>query len=132
MLLHSQLSRLSSKYRYGISSDDDNRATETKALPFQAYGALGMARDVDPDSGSSQFFFLKWLQALVAPGRNTLDGYYGCMGYVVENEEILKQLQVGDKILYAKVVDGLENFSPVASALVTRVDRDTSSDVPGE
>ena len=29
-------------------------------LPFQAYGALGMARDNgEPDSGSSQFFFLK-------------------------------------------------------------------------
>lgn len=27
---------------YGITSDDDNRATETKALPFQAFGALGM------------------------------------------------------------------------------------------
>ena len=38
----------------------------------------------DPDSGSSQFFFLKWLQALVAPGRNTLDGYYSCFGYVVK------------------------------------------------
>ena len=29
---------------YGITSDDDLRATETMALPFQAYGALGMAR----------------------------------------------------------------------------------------
>ncbi len=61
---------------YGITSDDDNRAKETKALPFQAYGALGMAREEDPDSASSQFFFLKWLQALVAPGRNTLDGIF--------------------------------------------------------
>ena len=42
----------------------------------QAYGALGMDRsNEDPDSASSQFFFLKWLQALVAPGdiyNNTL------------------------------------------------------------
>ena len=97
---------------YGITSDDDNRAKETKALPFQAYGALGMAREEDPDSASSQFFFLKWLQALVAPGRNTLDGYYSCMGYVVENEQILKQLQVGDKIVYGKVIEGQDNFLP--------------------
>ena len=96
---------------YGITSDDDNRATETKALPFQAYGALGMARGNDnPDSASSQFFFLKWLQALVAPGRNTLDGYYSCFGYVVANEDILKQLQVGDKIVYARIIEGGENL----------------------
>ena len=45
---------------YGVISDDDGRATETMILPFQAYGALGMARDNgEPDSGSSQFFFLK-------------------------------------------------------------------------
>ena len=107
--------------RYGISSDDDNRARETKALPFQAYGALGMAREEDPDSGSSQFFFLKWLQALVAPGRNTLDGYYACMGYVVQNEDVLKQLQLGDKIVYAKVIEGLENFSPSAVKMESQV-----------
>ena len=97
---------------YGISSDDDNRAKETKALPFQAYGSIGMARDVDPDSASSQFFFLKWLQALVAPGRNTLDGYYACPGYVIQNEDILKQLKKSDKIVYAKVLEGIENFVP--------------------
>ena len=34
------------------------------------------------------------------------------MGYVVENEQILKQLQVGDKIVYAKVIQGQENFVP--------------------
>ena len=97
---------------YGITSDDDNRAKETKALPFQAFGALGMAREEDPDSASSQFFFLKWLQALVAPGRNTLDGYYSSFGYVIENEDILNQLKVGDKIMYAKIIEGQENFVP--------------------
>jgi hypothetical protein len=29
---------------YGITSDDDMRATDAPTLPFQAYGALGMAR----------------------------------------------------------------------------------------
>ena len=29
---------------YGITSDDDLRATDAPALPFQAVGALGMAR----------------------------------------------------------------------------------------
>jgi len=38
---------------YGITSDDDSRATDTQKLPFQAFGALGMARgndDVDTAS----------------------------------------------------------------------------------
>jgi cyclophilin family peptidyl-prolyl cis-trans isomerase len=46
------------------------RATEGFANPFQAVGALGMIHDPeDNDSASSQFFFLKWDQGLVAPGR---------------------------------------------------------------
>lgn len=35
-------------------------------LPFQAYGALGMARENDDvDTASSDFFFLKWRQVRV-------------------------------------------------------------------
>eukprot|EP01038_Epipyxis_sp_PR26KG_P012026 gene12026-16097_t len=98
---------------YGVTSDDDLRATETMILPFQAYGAVGMARDNEiPDSGNTEFFMLKWKQALIAPGRNTLDGFYSCFGYVVENENILGQLVEGDsKIVSAKVISGLENLS---------------------
>jgi len=97
---------------YGITSDDDNRATETMALPFQAYGAIGMARDnAEADSGSSQFFFLKWRQALNPPGRNTLDGFYSCFGYVTStNEQLLSQITTDDKIVYAKVTSGIENL----------------------
>lgn len=96
---------------YDATSDDDLRATDTMALPFQAYGALGMGRDIkDVDSGSSQFFFLKWLQALNPPGRNTIDGSYSCFGYVIKNEDFLGQLETGDKILSARVIDGLENL----------------------
>ena len=58
---------------YGITSDDENRALDTQKLPFQAFGALGMARgNDDVDSGSADWFFLKWTQPLVPPGRNTL------------------------------------------------------------
>lgn len=103
---------------YDITSDDDMRATETMALPFQAYGALGMARDNDNDSGSStdsassEFFFLKWKQALVPPGRNTLDGYYSSFGYVTENGDLLGQVTEppGATIQSAKVIEGLENL----------------------
>ena len=82
------------------------------ALPFQAYGAVGMARDNgDPDSGSSQFFVLKWNQALNPPGRNTLDGFYSCFGYVTsDNVHLLDQVSTEDKIVYAKVTSGIEHL----------------------
>jgi peptidylprolyl isomerase len=96
---------------YGYTSDEDNRATETMALPFQSYGAVGMARNnEDADSGSSQVFFLKWKQALIAPGRNTLDGFYSCFGYVVNNQDYLKQITPNTKIVSAKVVSGADNL----------------------
>lgn len=97
---------------YSITSDDDLRATETMALPFQAYGAIGMARDNDnTDSGNTQFFLLKWKQALIAPGRNTLDGFYTCFGYVTLNEKLLSQINRDtDVILSAKVIYGNENL----------------------
>ena len=41
-----------------------------------------------------------------------MDGYYSSFGYVVENEDILNQLKVGDKIMYAKIIEGQENFVP--------------------
>ena len=44
---------------YSITSDDDNRALDTQLLPFQAFGALGMARDNDDvDSAGGTFPFL--------------------------------------------------------------------------
>jgi peptidylprolyl isomerase len=41
---------------YCYTSDDDMRATESMAMPFQANGALGMAHDPeDANTASSQF-----------------------------------------------------------------------------
>eukprot|EP01036_Dinobryon_divergens_P030313 gene30313-39539_t len=105
--------KVDSEPTYGITSDDDLRSTDAPALPFQAFGALGMARDNEsPDSADTQFFFLKWKQALIAPGRNTLDGFYSCFGYVTRNEDLLSQLEEGggDYIVSAQVVRGLENL----------------------
>ncbi|GMH51403.1 hypothetical protein TrST_g4605 [Triparma strigata] len=100
------------KPTYHYSSDDDLRATEAFADPFQAKGALGMIHDPeDVDSGKGDFFFLKWDQGLVAPGRNTLDGSSTCFGYVTRNQESLEQIRMGDVISKAVVVEGLENLS---------------------
>lgn len=99
---------------YGYTSDDDLRATESFVMPFQAYGALGMDYNIEDEdgvnSGSSEFWFLKWDQALVAPSRNTLDGSHSCFGYVVEGGDILDQVKEGDIIQSMQVTKGGENF----------------------
>ena len=96
---------------YGITSDDDNRATEAVALPFQATGALGMARlNDDVDSATSEFFLFKFNQALNPPGRNTLDGFYTLFGFVTSNEELLDQVTLEDKVVSIKILDGLQNL----------------------
>lgn len=53
---------------------------------------------------------------LTPTGSNLLDGRYAVLGYVTENAPILAEIQVGDKIEYAKVTEGLENLQrPKAS-----------------
>eukprot|EP00814_Leptocylindrus_danicus_P010629 CAMPEP_0116003978 /NCGR_PEP_ID=MMETSP0321-20121206/342_1 /TAXON_ID=163516 /ORGANISM="Leptocylindrus danicus var. danicus, Strain B650" /LENGTH=411 /DNA_ID=CAMNT_0003472219 /DNA_START=94 /DNA_END=1329 /DNA_ORIENTATION=+ len=99
------------KPTYEYTSDDDMRATEGFSLPFQAYGALGMEHDAeDVNTASSKFWFLRWDQALVSPGRNTLDGSHSCFGYVVKNQDILKQVSNGDMIESMKVVEGIDKL----------------------
>lgn len=66
--------------------------------------------DGDNDAGTSQFFFVLYDQALIPPGRNTLDGSYTCFGYTVEGADVLKTLGKGDVIVDAKVVRGAENL----------------------
>ena len=96
---------------YSATSDDDLRSTDAISMPFQAVGAIGMARgNEDVDSATSQFFFVKWDQALIAPGRNTLDGFYSNFGYITENENILSQMTDTDKVISMKVVNGLTNL----------------------
>jgi peptidylprolyl isomerase len=97
---------------YGINQDDDGRGSATQVLPFQAYGALGLSHpDEDIDGGvGGQFFFVKYDQGLMPPGRNTLDGAYTCFGYTVEGSDFLKNAKPGDKIVKAEVLGGLENL----------------------
>ena len=64
----------------------------------------------DVNTASSKFWFLRWDQALVSPGRNTLDGSHSCFGYVVENQDILKQVSNGDMIESMKVVEGIDKL----------------------
>jgi peptidylprolyl isomerase len=81
------------------------------ALPFNAYGAVALARpSEDPNGGSSQFFFFKFDTELTPPGFNLMDGRYSVFGYAVEGKEAIDKLTDKDKIISAKVVEGLENL----------------------
>ncbi len=88
-------------------------------LPFSAYGTLATAHAAeDVNGGSSQFFFYLFESDLTPAGLNLMDGNYSVFGYVTEGEEILYKLRLGDKILSARVISGLENLQePVATAL---------------
>jgi len=80
-----------------------------------------MRENDDPDSGSSQFFFLKWNQALIAPGRNTLGGDYVSFGYVAspDAQNVIQQLDVGDVIVKAAVIQGLDSTIAVVDGAWT-------------
>ena len=80
-------------------------------LPFQSYGALGMARsEFEADSASTQFFWLLFESDLTPAGKNMLDGRYASFGYTVDGAELLKDVKEGDIVVSAKVVKGLENL----------------------
>ena len=97
---------------YGTTFDDDQRGGYAAALPFNAYGALGMARgEYDTDSGSSQFFWLLFDSDLTPAGKNLLDGRYSCFGYTTEGARFLSDLKEGDIIVSAKVIEGLDNLA---------------------
>jgi len=94
---------------YETTIEDEGRGGEATILPFSAYGAMGWARDeYDPNSGSSQFFWLLFDSDLTPAGKNVLDGRYPCFGYVVEGADFLQDVKEGDIIVSAKVTEGLQ------------------------
>ena len=96
---------------YEATLEEMGRYLDTPTLPFNAYGAIALARPAnDPNGGSSQFFFFKFDTELTPPGYNLMDGRYSVFGYVVEGKETLEELTAGDQIISAEVVKGLENL----------------------
>lgn len=102
---------------YGVTLEDLGIYLPDLALPFNAYGAVALARPgLDPNGGSSQFFFFKFDSELTPPGFNLMDGRYSVFGYVVDGQEVLENITDKDKIISAKVIDGLDNLvEPEAS-----------------
>ncbi|TVQ63292.1 MAG: peptidylprolyl isomerase [Spirulina sp. DLM2.Bin59] len=96
---------------YEITLEDAGLYLADLALPFNAYGAMALARPSDdPNGGSSQFFFFLFDRELTPPGFNVLDGRYSVFGYVVEGQDVLRNLGNTDKILKAQVVQGADHL----------------------
>ena len=96
---------------YEETLEDNGRYNEQPVLPFNAFGTLAMARsEFETNSASSQVFFLLKESELTPTGSNLLDGRYAVFGYITEGSDLLKEMQVGDKIEYCKVVSGYENL----------------------
>lgn len=96
---------------YGDTLEDLGRYLDQPAIPFNAYGAIALARPADdPNGGSSQFFFFKFDTEITPPGYNLMDGRYSVFGYLVDGKEVLEELTAGDKIISAKVIEGMENL----------------------
>ncbi|MCC0177614.1 peptidylprolyl isomerase [Waterburya agarophytonicola K14] len=96
---------------YGETLEELGRYLDVPAIPFNAYGAMALARPADdPNGGSSQFFFFKFDTEITPPGYNLMDGRYSVFGYLIEGKEVLEELTAGDRIISAKVVDGIDNL----------------------
>ncbi|MGK7901129.1 MAG: peptidylprolyl isomerase [Hormoscilla sp.] len=66
-------------------------------------GAVAMARSAYPDSASSQFYF-------ALADLPFLDGDYAVFGYVTEGMDVVDSIVQGDRIKYARVIQGLKNL----------------------
>jgi len=96
---------------YGSTVEDEGKGGQATVLPFSAYGAMGWARDeYDPNSGSSQFFWLLFDSDLTPAGKNVLDGRYPCFGYVVQGADFLRDIKEDDIIISANVISGAQNL----------------------
>ena len=96
---------------YGNTLEDLGLFNSLPVLPFSAYGTVGMARpSEDVNAGSSQFFFFLFEPEMTPAGLNLIDGRYAAFGYVVDGENVLKEMIAGDKIVSAKVIEGAENL----------------------
>lgn len=111
---------------YDFTFEDVGKYRDEPVLPFNAFGTLAMARrEAEPNSASSQFFFLLKESELTPSGTNILDGRYAVFGYVVDGQELLREVKAGDKILSIKVVEGSENLVNKSSKVVPAVEEGT-------
>jgi peptidyl-prolyl cis-trans isomerase B (cyclophilin B) len=80
----------------GSGGSEQTIPLETHPDLSNVRGAVGMARSMDPNSASSQFYILTQ-DAL------SLDGQYSIFGKVVEGMEVVDQIQLGDQMNSAEM-----------------------------
>jgi len=96
---------------YGFTLEEIGQYMDEPILPFNSYGSLALARPGDDNNGgSSQFFYFLFEAELTPAGRNMLDGRYAVFGYTIDGKEVLRSLTQADKIISAKVTEGLSNL----------------------
>lgn len=96
---------------YGFTTEDVGMYLAQPVLPFNAYGAVALARpSTDPNGGSSQFFFFKFDTEVTPPGYNLMDGRFAVFGYVTQGADVLEKLTAEDKIISARVIEGADSL----------------------
>ncbi|AFY40381.1 peptidyl-prolyl cis-trans isomerase cyclophilin type [[Leptolyngbya] sp. PCC 7376] len=83
---------------YGRASLDP-----TKVVLKHEKGTIAMARSQAPNSASAQFYFTLAELAF-------LDGNYAVFGKVVEGIDVVDNIQMGDRIESATIIEGLDNL----------------------
>ncbi len=84
----------------GMGGSDKTIPLEiNKKYRFNKAGTVGMARSSDPNSASSQFFFL------TKPADHLSDGY-ALFGEVTSGMDVVNKLAIGDKMITVRVADG--------------------------
>lgn len=82
----------------GTGGSKDTIKLETDASLSNVRGALAMARrGEDINSATSQFYILK-------KDMTSLDGQYAVFGSIVSGMDIVDKMEIGDKIISAKIV----------------------------
>jgi cyclophilin family peptidyl-prolyl cis-trans isomerase len=85
----------------------DINSGEIPVLPLSIYGSVAMTKSQDGSSSPSEFFIFKYnRQQSGLSGFSFDEGQFGVFGYVTSDELILRQVEDGDTIVSAKVVDG--------------------------
>ncbi|MEN9279280.1 MAG: peptidylprolyl isomerase, partial [Gloeomargarita sp. DG_1_4_bins_134] len=106
---------------YGTTLETAGRYLDKPVLPFAAYGTLAMARsESDPNSASSQFFFLLFEPELTPAGINLLDGRYAVFGYLVQGREVLEKIRAGDEIERIEILDGAQHLVNATPAVANQ------------
>lgn len=99
---------------YGATLDEAGIGDLSPTLPVTAFGAVAMIHSVENANDASAPFYIFTLDPTSyqarSVGGSVLTGSVATFAYVTEGKEILNQLEPGDYITSATVVDGMNYF----------------------